>query len=362
MDVETPLAADTETPAPVETPVVETPAPVADDARSLIRAAIDKQRNPDGVPETDEAKAARLRDEGGRFKAAEPGAKAAPVVPGGPAPDLSSNVTQQVSRPPGGFSPATKAIWDTLPESVKADIAKREAEVSTGFKSYEGLAPFAKLAESNGTTIQRALHEYNALENTFSQDPIKGVEAICQRLGVNPRALVNAMGHRYGLAAPQSQQAPGNGQQQHNPGQAPQPPVDPAAIARQVYEQVQQETSSRELTASVGAFSANPANKYFENVRESMAALLSTEQANSLKEAYDAACWLNPQVRAILLAEQATKPTQKSAGAVSQARAAAKAVSGAPASGSKPVAGSGDPNQSRRDLIREAVAAQRGEA
>jgi hypothetical protein len=361
MDLEQTPAPDTEAPAPVETPVVETPAPVADDTRSLIRAAIDKQRNPDGVPETDEAKAARLRDEGGRFKAAEPGAKAAPVVPGGPAPDLSSNVTQQVSRPPKqGFSPATIAAWDKLPDFVKADITKREADVASGFKSYEGLSPFVKLAESNGTTIQRALHEYNTLENTFSQDPIKGVEAICQRLGVNPRALVNAMGHRYGLA-PQQQQATGDGQQ--GPAPAPQaPPVDPAAIARQVYEQVQTETSSRELTASVEAFAANPANKYFENVREPMAALISTGQANSLQAAYDAACWLNPAVRAILLAEQATKPTQKSAGAVHQARAAAKAVSGAPASGSRPMSGSGDPNQSRRDLIKQAIAEQRGEA
>jgi hypothetical protein len=359
MDLEqAPPVADTEAPAPVETPVVETP--VADDARSLIRAAIDKQRNPEGVPETDEAKAARLRDEGGRFKAAEPAVKAPAAAPGAPIAAPAPDGAPQVSRPPGGFSPATKAAWDTLPDFVKADIAKREAEVSTGFKSYEGLAPFAKLAESNGTTIQRALQEYNTLENTFSQDPIKGIEAICHRLGVNPRALVNAMGHRYGLEAPQTPQAPGNGLQA--PAPAPQPPVDPAAIARQVYAQVQEESSARELTASVGAFAANPANKYFENVRESMGALISAGQSNSLQEAYDAACWLNPQVRAILLTEQAAKPTQKSVGAVSQARAAAKSVSGAPASGSKPTAGSGDPNQSRRDLIREAIAAQRGEA
>jgi hypothetical protein len=51
---------------------------------------------------------------------------------------------------------ATKQAWDALPEHVKADIAKREADIEAGTKRYVGLARFAEEAERNGTTLQNA--------------------------------------------------------------------------------------------------------------------------------------------------------------------------------------------------------------
>ena len=55
--------------------------------------------------------------------------------------------------------------------------------------------------------------------------------------------------------------------------------------------------------AQIEAFKMDPKNRFFENVRQDMAKLFQTGKADTLQEAYDAACWLNPDIRAILIEE-----------------------------------------------------------
>jgi hypothetical protein len=55
--------------------------------------------------------------------------------------------------------------------------------------------------------------------------------------------------------------------------------------------------------AQIEAFKRDPKNRFFENVRQDMAKLFQTGKADTLQEAYDAACWLNPDIRAILIEE-----------------------------------------------------------
>jgi hypothetical protein len=354
--------------------------------RSTIRAAVETQRaaqtepaEASPLPEGDapaDRDSDRARDEKGRFAAkaqdgdpAKTETEAAAPEHQNPEADPDPEQSKSASdiRPPPGFSVASKEAWDQLPDSVKTDIAKRETEMNAGMQRYSGLGRYASEAERNGTTLQKAVDDYYAVEQSLRGDFIGGVEAICQRFGVDPRALSTAMQARYGGAAPQQAD---HGQQST---QAPQPQaIDRNAIieaaraaARAEHEAARaadlEEQERRDTQTQISAFSSDPKNRFFENVRDDMATLMSAGKAQTLKEAYDAACWLNPETRTILIREQATSANPaKAAAAVNQAKAAAKAVGGAPAPGFKPAAPGHDPNLSLRDTIKAAMSAQRG--
>src|SRR5258708_32643825 len=163
--------------------------------------------------ETAEQAAERVRDEKGRFAkaddnpepdpvaaAAKPAAQsAAQVAP--PAPDAPAAAAEPV-KPPPGFSPTAKVVWDkeTLSkeewEAVKRDISKRNDEVGKGFAQlaeYKPIERFAEMARQSGTTLDRALENYVGIENRLRQDFPTGIAELCQRQGVHPVALARAI-------------------------------------------------------------------------------------------------------------------------------------------------------------------------
>jgi hypothetical protein len=319
--------------------------------RDVISSAVEAQTKPielpEDAPDIDDA-SSRPRDEKGRFAVKEPQQEGEPepAEPAEPAAEPPSAGAQAQPKPPPGFSVKSKADWDKLPEHIRADIAKRETEIDAGFKRYTGLKRFAEIAEQNGRSLGDAVSDYWQVEQSLRSNFLGGIEAICQRFGVDQRMLAQAMAQRYGIELPQG-------------GAPPQPPqINPQGLIDNALERFRQEQLEREVNQQIEEFKADPANRYFENVRPAMQALLAGGQAQNLKEAYDAACWLNPDTRALLLAEQQAKPAQKPA-AVNQAKAAAKAVIGAPGPNIKQDgAAKPDQNMTVKDTIRAAIAAQ----
>jgi hypothetical protein len=247
------------------------------------------------------------------------------------------------------------SISSPIPSSRISSIEKQR--VDNGFKRYGGLKQFADIAEKGGTTLANAVGDYYKIETGLRQDFIGGVEAICQRFQVDPKSLAQVMAQKYGISA---RVGPADDQQQQQEKPAT-PQFDPNAFARQMEQQFEQKLSARETQTQIAAFSADPANKFFENVKGDMAVLLQSGKAATLKDAYDQACWLNPETRAILLQEQVAaktpKPPQQ---ATQQARQAAKAVNGAPAPGFRPGGNSGNDTRDIRQTIQDAVREQRG--
>jgi hypothetical protein len=338
-------------------PSSEPASDVASELTSEIRRSIDTQRErgPDGkFVKTDgkpgpgsaqgiPAKAAKGVATGGAPIEAETGAGNPTLLRDAPG-----------VRPPPGFSVAAKQAWDALPEAVKADIAKRESDFEVGLKRYTGLANFAETAERNGTTLQNAVSDYVAIEEELRKDPVNGVEFLFRRMGLNPLQVLKGWLSRY-VPAQGS-----NGQATQNPGPQYAPPVDPREIVAQATQAVRSEFQMREINNDIAKFSANPANKFFDNVRPAMARLVAADDSLNLQTAYEAACWMHPQIRAVLLEE--AKSGQGAQRTAQRAQNAAKAVTGAPSSNSH----AGEPPR-RKDLsldeeIRANVAAQKGAA
>ncbi len=337
--------------APTDTsPSSEPASDPAEELSSEIRRSIDTQRErgPDG--KFVKGDGARGAAKGVATGATDSGAPPRGTEQAAKAPNEGEVSKPDGSiRPPPGFSVATKQAWDGLPEHVKADIAKREADIEEGTKRYTGLSRFAEEAERNGTSLQNAVSDYVAVENQLRQDPVRGIEFLFQKMGVNPLAVLNAWVKRYMG-------------QQGDQGQAPQPQqIDPNAIANHAVNAVRTEFQQRQIYDDIAKFSANPANRFFANVRQDMSVLVQSGKASNLQEAYEAACWLHPEIRAILIEEMAGGQNRAATRTAARAQNAAKAVTGAPSNSHAGEA------PKRRDLslddeIREAIRAQRGNA
>ncbi|NKQ73854.1 hypothetical protein C3Y89_26575 [Rhizobium sp. UPM1132] len=331
--------------------------------RDSLRAAIDSaDGNVSASSSTD-----RQRDEHGRFapKEADKGIPAAAAVPkpvdapaaanaATAAPQTPALAPEQQSaaathRVPPGWSAEAKAQFGTLPPEVQAAVAKREQEVDNGFRvlqDYKGLEEFTPIVRQAGTTHADVMRKAIDWEQSLIRDPVNTVIHVAKMAGVNLHALV--AGQQDQILQRRPQQA----QQQPTPQ-----PVNVEATVEQVLRK-------RDTETQVNAFISDPANVHAEAVLDDMVALISAGRASSLKDAYDAACWMRPDIRQQLINQAAPATTvqdqtSQRAAAADQARRASRSISGSSAPGPTQGAGAGQPT-SIRDSLRSALHAANG--
>ncbi|MBY5743515.1 hypothetical protein HFO28_07900 [Rhizobium leguminosarum] len=330
--------------------------------RDSLRAAIDSS---DGNVSAS-GNADRQRDEHGRFapKEADKGtpaaaavpkavdapaaANAAPVAPQTPAAAPEQQPAAATHRVPPGWSPEAKAQFGALPPEVQAAISKREQEVDNGFRvlqDYKGLEEFTPIVRQAGTTHADVMRKAIDWEQSLIRDPINTVIHVARMAGVNLQALVAGQQDQILQRRPQ--------QAQQQP--APQP-VNVEATVEQVLRK-------RDTETQVNAFISDPANVHAEAVLDDMVALISAGRASNLKEAYDAACWMRPDIRQQLIsqtAQPAPDPNAQRAAAADQARKASRSISGSSAPGPSRDATASQPT-TIRDSLRSAMHAARGQ-
>ena len=274
----------------------------ATDLRSIIEAARDKQReNAPDVSSTSETQADEPvaerkdgRDEKGRFKAAETHEPAPETENEQDKSDQPDATDKAVYKAPVGWSVAAKAQFNELPDAVKESIAKREAEVDKGFARYGGLKQYAEIAEENGTTLAAAVQDYAKIEDNLRKDYLSGIDFLNGRFGINPHQFIQAYAARYGVDLSNVQQSQG-----YQP-----PAINEDAIVQRAQAAFEDRLMQRETLSEIDRFRNDPANPYFENVREDMSILLQNGKAQNLADAYEMACWANPETRAIMLKAQ----------------------------------------------------------
>lgn len=337
--------------------------------RDSLKAALDSTET-----EASSGGSDRQRDEQGRFApkdadktaqaqqqpaAAAKAEQAKPAANQAPAAQQTSQAQPQASeqqssanahRVPPGWSAEAKAHFGALPPEVQAAISKREQEVDNGFRvlqDYKGLEEFTPLVRQAGTTHADVMRRAIDWERSLQQDPVNTVLHVANMAGVNLRALV----------AGQQDQVLQRRPQQGQPQSSPQP-VNVEATVEQVLRK-------RDTETQVNAFISDPANVHAEAVLDDMVALISAGRASSLKDAYDAACWMRPDIRQQLISQAAPAntvqdQTSQRAAAADQARRASRSISGSSAPGPSQGAGAGQPT-SIRDSLRSAMHAARGQ-
>lgn len=143
---------------------------------------------------------------------------------------------------------------------------------------FEGCEAYAKEARANGTTLANAVKDYAAIETAWRSHPVKGLAQICQRTGVNPVALAQAV-----LRQAQGQQQPQAQQYQ----------------AQQNYQaQAAHQQEYQRHSAAVEA--AQRTMPFFDSLRPTMVKIAQARRqdgsplVNTVKEAYNMALKANP--------------------------------------------------------------------
>jgi hypothetical protein len=275
------------------------------------------------------------KDERGRFaKKADKPAEAVKAETGTDDAEAEEEASQAQEKPAKAASPAggpppswsvkSKSAWEQLPEAVRADIAKRETEVSQGLaalRDYKDLKPYAELAQKHNTTISAALKHYTGIEAMLRKDIGQGLAQIVQNYGLDQAKaaqLFANLAQRYGgQAAPAGTPHGANGQPQTgDPLYAMLKPfIDP--LQNEVA-QLRTKLSSREvadrnaseqsLAKSIQSFSGRPENRYFADLEETITRLFETgmvpltgNHEGDLRTAYDTAAQMHPEVREALI-------------------------------------------------------------
>jgi len=361
-------------PAPAADPAPVTEPAVAEPAQAAETAAQGAAEPPaDGAVD---------RDEKGRFKPRTDQAQASAETPPAADPKTPAAAAKpepredETIRVPHALPAPLKAKFKELPAEWRDAYTKQE-EAIQAFKDEQApkaarlnrydeiIGPHLDRWRSNGLDEFAGIQTLIAAQNLLDRDPLNGIVQIARSYGYTPQHLAQAfVGHAGGGA-----QTTGAGGQ---PAPTGQPDLERALapIVQQVQTLAQQFKQQSEMSeteklatarAEVDAFRNDPANLYFENVREEVAHRIQSGRAATLKDAYEQAIWADPDIRPLLIAAQAPKPAAPDPARERAAQDQRKAAEAARASGSvtgAPAPGSQAPREppgSVRDSIQAAI-------
>jgi cytochrome c556 len=243
---------------------------------------------------------------------------------------------QPDERPPVSLSAAAREAWKDTPPAMRAEIAKREADFARGIQKYAEsakrvqsmdrmLAPYSQYFAINGgapKAIGEALQTAALLQQGSPVQKAQAAAQLIKQFGVDISTLDSLL---VGEAPPEAAQV------QSQVQQAVQQAVAPYQQQMASMQQAQQATMQRaqqEVYSEVDAFGADPAHEFYHDVKLDMADIMDLAAQRglqlSLKDAYDRACTMNPEIQRIVQNRRSQQSLQSK-------RRAASSVGGAPA-------------------------------
>lgn len=228
-------------------------------------------------------------------------------------------------KPPAAWTVAAKALFRELPEAARKEILKRETDYAKGIqqhaeaaKGYDRLMneirPYDAMIRSVNSTpegmIRDLLKTSYMLRTGTPQERGSLIMQLVQSFGADISPFLGNTGYN-------NDEADSNQQVQQQIQQQVNQLVSPYVERMKAFEQQQtsmlgqqenqalNETKSQiEAFQNATAEDGSPKHMYFENVRNTMATMIRNGDAQNLEQAYEMACWANPEVRAALIASQ----------------------------------------------------------
>jgi len=249
-------------------------------------------------------------------------------------------------KPPVGLSPAAREAWKETPKAMRAEIAKREADFAKGIQQYaenakraQGmdavLQPYQQYLAMNGgpgKTIQTLLQTGASLQMGSPTQKAQMVAQLINQFGVDIQALDQLLVGQTPKEKPENQFNQILDQRLA--------PLQQQLSEYQRREQAMQQQEQGKIVSEIDGFAAE--HEFYMDVRGDMADILDMAanrgQPMTLKQAYEKACVLHPEISNILQSRQKAPTPQQ--------RRAASSISGSP---------SGTDGGSAADSIRAAI-------
>ena len=228
--------------------------------------------------------------------------------------------TKSLVTPPATWSAAAKSIYASLPETARKEIAKREQDYARGIQQHAEAAKGYQAMMAEFQPYEAMIRAENGTPQGAIRDLLKTSYLLRTGTPQERGNLVMQIAQRFGAdLTPYLGQKEETGQQEFMPQvqQYVQQLVSPhlqriqqfeesqlTAQQRQMQEMQQETQSQIEAFQNATAEDGSPKHVYFENVRPLMSSYFASGQAQTLEQAYEMACWANPEVRAALIADQ----------------------------------------------------------
>lgn len=257
-------------------------------------------------------------------------------------------------RAPESWKPQAREHWAKLPADVQQEVARREREITI---TLQQTAQQRKLAEH----FTESIRPFEAMIRAENRDPVTAASelfatAAMLRMGtpVQKAQLVANMVKNFGIsidaldAALVGEQIPDEDSKLQRLLDQRLQPVNEFINEVKSLKQQRMESAGAEVQTEIQRFAEDPSNEFFEDVRNDMADLMEVASRSgrkiTLKQAYDRAVALNPEISQLL--------EQRKAAEVAKKRAAASSLPGSPPPQGGPKPGSG----SLRDDLENAFA------
>lgn len=255
----------------------------------------------------------------------------------GPEAAQSAEVQQReepaVDAAPKGLSPGMRENWKNLDDQTKAEFKRYEERIGGMAQKYANdarraqamdkvLQPYNQLFQMNGgvqNILPGLLQTGATLQQGNEVERARTVAALINQFKVNPAQVADFLKGNQAKPSQESQFEDAINQRLA--------PIQQQLARYQQRDQQMQRQGQKQLADEVAQFAQNPSNDFYNDVREHMADIMDVAASQGrqmgLQEAYDAACWQNPEIRKVLQARQ-------SQGQVQSRKRAASSIHGTP--------------------------------
>lgn len=251
---------------------------------------------------------------------------------------------------PRSLKSEIKEKWKELPREFQEEWARRESDIERMMTHPSGELHL-------GRQMKEAITPYMAMITAEGSDPVKATQSLLDtayKLRTAPpeqkAALIGQIINDYNVdmsllkTGEPEYQDPVISQLLEKINKLEQQ-TNPAYLQNILQSQKENDN----IMSEINAFASDPANIHFDKVRNYMQTLLANGQAETLKEAYDQACWASPEIRKSLQAETIKASTEQKRKEIEGKRNAAVSVTGSPATPSGN--SQGNQEKSLREII-----------
>ncbi|MEB0057310.1 hypothetical protein [Variovorax sp. LG9.2] len=219
-------------------------------------------------------------------------------------PDAPPVAEKAVTGPkaPVSWTPALREKFGTLPPEVQAQISKRELEMDKRLgETKQEREIVQKLLEVN-QPYEAMFKEMNAHPFDVYKEALNGIQTLAKGTMQQKASFLAQLVKAHGVDIYELDSALTSAQVSNSPQLSPEldsrikPLEDFYKQNVQQQRQVEQQRVQQSHT-EVETFATDPKNEFFDAVATDMNMLMSSGRATSLKDAYDLACQLNPEVR-----------------------------------------------------------------
>jgi hypothetical protein len=217
---------------------------------------------------------------------------------------------------PNSLPPAAREAWKDAPTALKEAVAKREKDYEKGILKYSAdakratemdsaLKPFEQYLGMNGGNahIGDLLRTGAGLQMGSPIQKAEQIAGLISQFGVDINTLDGILSGN-GASAPVQQQ-----DAVQKAVEAALQPYQEMMQKSHQREQASEQQSQQQVSNEITTFSSDPANEFYNDVRQDMADILDAGAKHgtemTLKQAYDRACLIHPEISSVITARNA---------------------------------------------------------